>query len=237
VAPVRAIVVGVPARDEEESVAACIASIDRAATAVAPVPVVLVLAADRCTDATAVVAAQLAPVSVTLEVMCGAWGSAGAARAAAIERALAVIGGCPTETWIATTDADTTVGADWLSRQLDHVRSGAEAIAGIVELLDDRHRSERVVRAFQSIYRLEGDNAHPHVHGANLGVRADWYAAAGGFAGIEVGEDHALWTTLRRLGARCLSTIDGRVATSARLHSRAPDGFADTLRRATEAPA
>jgi glycosyltransferase involved in cell wall biosynthesis len=228
---IRGLVVGVPANDEEATVVDCLASIDRAARALPDVETVIVLAADCCTDATALRAGKIARMTTPLVVIDGRWGTAGGARAAAIDHGRQVLGHVdPATTWIATTDADTVVPRNWLGRQLQHAATGAGAVAGIIELRDDHHRSPVAELSFRSIYRVDDVGSHDHVHGANLGVRADWYDAAGGFPAVGVAEDHLLWNALRRVGARCLSTIDVRVATSARLHSRAAGGFADTLR-------
>ncbi len=233
---IAAVVVGVPACDEEDTIEECLSSIDRAAAQL-DVPTVVVLAADRCSDETESRARRADLTSVRLDIVRGQWRAAGAARAAAIRHGLALCAAPHEETWIATTDADSVVADDWLVRQLAHAASGADAVAGIVELRDDHHCNDRVVTTFHSVYAV-GELTHEHVHGANLGVRADWYAAAGGFAAVELSEDHLLWNELRRRGARCLPTIDGRVATSARLRGRAVGGFADTLRAAVEgAPA
>ncbi len=222
-----------PARDEAGSVAACLSSIARAARRV-PQPVVMVLAADCCADGTAEIAETVDAAPAHLVVVRGDWRSAGGARRAAISTGLALLADDPAGVWIATTDADTIVAEDWLERQLDHARNGADAVAGIVELIDDPAADMPTTSAFERIYRLDGPT-HPHVHGANLGVGAAWYRRAGGFRDVTCSEDHLLWQALQGLGAHCLSTIDVRVATSARLHGRAAGGFADTLRAAVEA--
>ena len=52
---------------------------------------------------------------------------------------------------------------------------------------------------------VEADGAtrwHPHVHGANLGVTAAAYLAAGGFSALRTGEDHALVRALETAGRR-----------------------------------
>ena len=227
-----AVIVGVPARNEASSVAACLRSIARAAHR-ARRPVVVVLAADCCTDGTAKIAETTDAAPARLVVVRGEWGSAGGARAAAISTGLALLADDTASAWIATTDADTIVAEDWLERQLDHARHGADAVAGIVELVDEPAVDIATVHAFERLYRLDGPT-HPHVHGANLGVDAAWYRRTGGFRAVTCSEDHLLWQMLQRLGAHCLSTIDVRVATSARLHGRAAGGFADTLRAAVD---
>jgi hypothetical protein len=76
--------------------------------------------------------------------------------------------------------------------------------------------------AFTANYR-QPRRTHSHVHGANLGIRADAYLAAGGWSDMLIGEDHdservrkthvGVWTTA------------SYVHTSARRRAR-PNGFA-----------
>jgi hypothetical protein len=70
---------------------------------------------------------------------------------------------------------------------------------------------------------------HPHVHGANLGIRADTYLAIGGFARISVGEDSALAQLAEAAEAAIVRTAVLPVLTSARLRGRAAGGFASYL--------
>ncbi|CAN5905598.1 glycosyltransferase [soil metagenome] len=71
--------------------------------------------------------------------------------------------------------------------------------------------------------------AHPHVHGANLGVRADVYLEVGGWRPLVTGEDHDLWDRVRASGRPVTSTMEVPVVTSGRRRGRAPAGFADLL--------
>lgn len=75
------------------------------------------------------------------------------------------------------------------------------------------------------------DIAHPHVHGANLGFRADAYLDAGGWSDLALAEDHCLWSRVRSQGWRVASSIACVVTTSGRLKGRAEGGFADSLRK------
>ncbi len=70
---------------------------------------------------------------------------------------------------------------------------------------------------------------HPHVHGANLGVRGDAYLAVGGFPPLAVSEDAALVGALALAGRTVLRTPSCPVVTSARRHPRAPGGFGTDL--------
>ncbi len=133
--------------------------------------------------------------------------------------------------WIANTDADTTVPLDWIHTQLHFANEGWTAIAGIVRVQDiDGDSGEIVARLFDD-YQVAADGSHPHVHGANLGVRADVYLNVGGWSPLSLAEDHCLWERVKRAGWSTLSTSRLMVTTSGRLTGRAAGGFADTLRR------
>lgn len=75
------------------------------------------------------------------------------------------------------------------------------------------------------------NDGHSHIHGANLGVSAEAYATAGGFMGLETGEDVALVEALRASGARITWSRAPRVVTSVRPNFKAPGGFGATLER------
>ena len=77
------------------------------------------------------------------------------------------------------------VPSDWLSLQLELADRGADAVAGIVEL--DVDADDRLRRAFGASYAVGRDGTHRHVHGANLGVRADLQYAVGGWRHLRNG--------------------------------------------------
>jgi hypothetical protein len=228
----RHLIVAVPARDEQTTIVDCLASIDRAATRVAA-PVTIALAADSCADATVEVALAMPLRRAELTVIEGTWGRAGAARAAAVAHALERIGSAD-RCWIANTDADCRVPVDWLAVQLQHARRAA-AVAGVVTL-DPTTTPHHLLAAFHRSYRIDGTR-HRHVHGANLGVWADAYTAAGGWCTrTTVGEDHALWRAVRAGGRPVTQTAASRVITSARIRSRVDGGFATDLSLLTTQP-
>ena len=90
------------------------------------------------------------------------------------------------------------------------------------------------VRGLFLLHYTVGSDSHVHVHGANLGVRADAYMSVGGFPSIALAEDHALWRALTAGGFRCRSSVALSVSTSGRLVGRARGGFADNLRALTD---
>ena len=232
---VRALVVGVPARDEETRIAACLLSVLAAVSALdRDVAVAVVVANDDSFDATDALIDTIAACEPLVHAIHGGWRSAGGTRRAAIDHGLHVLASAgftdANSIWIATTDADTTVSTDWLLRHLHHAESGHDALAGVVDLTDDDDRTAEVLATFTELYEL-GPESHLHVHGANLGIRASAYLAAGGFPEVTVSEDHALWNELRRQEFRVVSPVDVRVSTSVRLQGRAAGGFADTMAR------
>ena len=220
------LIVAVPARDEADSIRQCLRSIDQAAAEVA-VPVLVVVAADRCTDATVDVARQTATEYCTVIVIEGTWGRAGAARAAAVHQALQSLPSEHGPAWIANTDADCVVPALWLRIQLE-LATELDAVAGIVEL-DPLSTAPTMLEAFRADYLLDGDE-HSHVHGANIGICATAYRAVGGWCQqTVVGEDHVMWHALLDVGRRLRQTTALRVLTSARTRSRVLGGFATNL--------
>ncbi|MBN1095312.1 hypothetical protein JKP76_04220 [Blastococcus sp. TML/C7B] len=97
------------------------------------------------------------------------------------------------------------------------------------------HVPERFLAAYDA-WQGAGLVAHPHVHGANLGVRGSAYCAAGGFPPLAVSEDVALVEALVGAGRVVLRTPVSPVATSSRRAPRAEGGFGTDLDRlATDA--
>ena len=200
-----AVGVVIPARDEEDSIVECLDSVVRALDA-APAgdSSWIVVVADGCSDQTARLARRrLAGRGTVIECSVASPGTA--RRLGAAEVLTHFARRRPSEVWMANTDADSRVGVDWISHQL--------------QLAD---------------YATYEDGTHPHVHGANLGIRADAYIDAGGWSDLTVAEDHCLWSRVRRRGWSTIASVGSVVFTSGRLCGRAMGGFADTLRRRLE---
>ena len=221
----------VPARDEAERLEACLDALRwstlRLRHAIAPashaVTVSVVLVLDACTDASASVAAGFDEFTV----IAVDERNVGAARAHGVAAALAQLGGDPARTWIASTDADSTVPPSWLLDHLDHADAGADVVLGSVV----------PVRAELAPARaIEWDRRHPDgaargtVHGANLGIRASAYLGVGGFRALTVHEDVALVDALRSHAAVVVDDLGAPVITSGRALGRAPGGYTDYLR-------
>ena len=228
----------VPVRNEEVLLPRALAALAVAIDALIVVPqpdrpaVSVLLVLDRCTDFSARVAAHW-PDFDRVEIDAGA---VGVARRYGVQRALRRLGAIAAASvvgdieadriWIASTDADSAVPPNWLITQLAFARNGVDLVLGTVQPDDDLAAHELV--HWESLHTIvEG---HPHVHGANLGVRADRYLAAGEFAPVDRDEDRLLVAALRELGVAEARTALIPVLTSGRRVGRAPAGFAEYLR-------
>lgn len=220
----------IPARNEEATVRRCIQSVLASCDAGAHCREAwIVIVADRCTDRTADIARE--SLRSRGEVLYADAGSPGTARrlgVAAVMRHFSTRD--PRRVWLANTDADTHVPADWISTHLEYADASATAVAGIVQLDGVGLRAD-VLEHYRATYELAADGTHTHVHGANFGVRADAYLDVGGWSDATVAEDHCLWARLLSRGWRLKSPAASVVTTSGRLRGRATGGFADTLRR------
>lgn len=222
------IAVLIPARDEEELLPRCLKSIQRARLHLpAYVSSDVVVVSDRSADQTRSCAERILKDSgVVLGTMAGC---AGTARALAARAALRRYSGVLERCWLANTDADCELPESWLRDQIAVAARGYSAVAGTVNVDSFVGHEAAVEQRFRLTYTINPDGTHPHVHGANLGVRADAYIRAGGWSDLATGEDHDLWGRLKLGGHRHLSDASLKVITSGRRLGRAPSGFAQAL--------
>jgi len=225
--------VAIPARNEESLLPRCLDSVRQAKAELqslachALTTVDIVVVADSSTDQTAQIAAKILQASG--KAVCIGAGVVGTARATAARLLLERHPGNLSRHWIANTDADCVVPPDWLFNQLALAELGIEAIAGVVSVDDFSDFGPEMPAKFKATYLIEPGGGHPHVHGANLGVRADVYLESGGWSPLETAEDHDLWRRLAMKGVRRLATSAVTVQTSGRRKGRAPHGFAGAL--------
>ena len=213
---IRRIGVVIPARDESATIAPCLRSVEVAAGRLG-IPVSIVVVADGCLDDTADIARTFAGVEV-LELESS---NVGTARAVGSRRALSL-----GADWLANTDADSVVPANWLEVQRAFADAGAAVVIGTVR--PDFDDLTELQRAAWLAGHIPG-RPNGHVHGANLGIRASAYVAAGGYHPLPEHEDVELVERLMRHGPSVASDA-AEVVTSGRTFGRTPGGYARYLR-------
>jgi glycosyltransferase involved in cell wall biosynthesis len=222
------IAIVIPARDEQEMLPRCLRSVQNARQVLpSHITTDLIVVADQSTDDTFKIAQDFVRRNgVVVETDAGC---VGAARALGTQRALQRYRGAPNLCWLANTDADCQVPATWLKDQLAFANAGLAAVAGIVAVDSFAEHEAFVSERFYRSYLIHADGTHPHVHGANLGVRADAYLQAGGWQDLSTAEYHDLWMRLQNGRHKRVSDAGLCVLTSGRRIGRAPLGFAGAL--------
>lgn len=233
------VAVVVPVHNEEHHLARALAGIGAAADVLQAsqpkLDVAIMVVLDSCTDNSGPVAARLAVADPRIRLLQVSFHNVGRSRCAGItslmerlrRRAGPDLVQAAGRLWLANTDADSCVPENWLVRQVELADRGADAVLGTVEP-DPEGMDRELLRRWHARQPL--GEGHPHVHGANLGVRASAYLRAGGFPHQRSHEDRALVERLQRRGYRVTSTDTVRVLTSGRTEARAPQGFGAYLR-------
>jgi glycosyltransferase involved in cell wall biosynthesis len=228
---IRQVAIVVPAANEQDRIAACLQSIERARDHllrsrpdICTVQTVVVL--DACDDDTAEVAARFPGVHlIATNVRC-----VGATRQLGANHAIATTND-PRRLWLANTDADSEVPRNWLTHMVAEANTGADLVLGTVLPGAGLPRAVREMWLAQHQLR----RGHPHVHGANFGIRADVHLSLGGWESVGADEDTGLAQRAVSAGtARIVRTASIPVVTSARLVGRAPHGFSSYLRQLHE---
>ena len=222
-----ALAVVIPARNEEKRLPRCLQAVLRAddlmhAHLKAAPATRIVVVLDNCTDQSRAVVDRWPQV----EVLIRQFGNVGAARAAGVDHVLSTEVTADHPDWIACTDADSAVPVDWLLHQMDHARAGTDLLLGLVRPDGTEMLPNLMDRWLSRYQRVDG---HPHIHGANMGIRVGMYQKAGGFPLIAEHEDVALTHRIRSAGGRVVSTSHSAVLTSARTKGRTPGGMAGYL--------
>ncbi|OCB52807.1 glycosyl transferase [Mycobacterium vulneris] len=219
-------VVVIPAHNEAALLPRCLRAVTTAA-ACWQTPVLVVVVLDSCDDSSAQLAHRFGNDVHFISVQAG---SVGASRAAGFAYARSLCNHVDdSRVWYATTDADSRVDPDWLVRQ---TAPAVDMVLGVVRVADWRHHPAELVRHYLHAYEsdMRGINGHNHIHGANMGFRADAYWRLGGFRPLATGEDVELVERFETASYRIRRDASLSVTTSARRNGRAPGGFAGYLR-------
>jgi cellulose synthase/poly-beta-1,6-N-acetylglucosamine synthase-like glycosyltransferase len=253
----RAIAVCIPARNEAALLPACLGAIAAQAPDPRVASLTVCVIANNCADATAQTARRTAKalglsckvVSLRLDP-CRA--HAGEARRLALEVGARRLGAA--RDVLLTSDADTTTPPQWVSRTLDYLDAGYDAVAGRPRFSPIERRAlpgklRRRLAAIQGYenataflrHRLasSGDEPWPRhfsESGASLALTFEMYRRIGAIPAPAVGEDRALLEAVRAAGGRIRHPTDLYVHTSARMAGRAAGGASDTLHRWNDQP-
>lgn len=181
------------------------------------------LVLDSCTDRSADIAARFPDVeAIVVDAR-----RVGTARRLGATHALRDVTS-PDDCWLAATDADSQVPEHWLTTMVGLADEGADLVLGTVLPVGDHLPPSALARYHAGYVPTDG---HPHVHGANLGIRASTYLRLGGWPDLATGEDHALVAAAVTAGdVRIRRTGAVPVGTSTRLVARAPYGYSSHLR-------
>ncbi len=215
----------VPVANEADHLGSCLQHIADACARlleVAPEITVRVVAVlDACHDASEQIAVAHGVEIVRVEAR-----SVGSARRAGAGHLLHTHP-APELVWLANTDADSRVPRDWLTGMVEHADNGAHLLLGTV--VPGPGLLPTIAVAWQTNHLLR--EGHPHIHGANFGIRGDVYLRLGGWPELTNGEDVALAELAESAGDLHIErTARLPVVTSTRLHARAPLGFSSYLR-------
>lgn len=223
---IRELAVVIPSHNEGALLPRCLDAVAAAAELVLyrspAVRISVTVVLDRCTDGSADIVQRSA---LAEGITCRA-GKVGAARKLGIAHALRTARPPASQIWIANTDADSVVPLSWLHQQLLLAEQGWDVVVGTVEP-DPGDLTARQLRRWHAAHLLTEE--HPHIHGANLGLRADTYGTLGGFPEVAVHEDRDLVAAARAAGMKVKATDACRVLTSGRTRSTVAGGFATYL--------
>ena len=222
-----AVLVVVPVNNEDALLPRCIhalhAAVHEAGRTACPPIVEVALVLDGCTDRSRAIAEDSGFRVTGIEAT-----SVGVARAHGVRTALARFAATdPQDLWIANTDADSAVPTNWLTTHITAASAGYDLLVGTVRPdFDDLSPAQRTAWTATHTPGV----ANGHVHGTNLGLRADKYLEVGGFQPSAEHEDVGLVARLRsRPTTRELATAVCCVLTSGRSVGRTPGGYARHL--------
>ena len=240
-------IVAIPARDEAERIGSCLDALNSQRRC----PDVVVLLLNNCADQTEAVAATLQPklrfrLHVVNRDLPPPQANAGHARRLAMQIAADHAG---RNGVLLTTDADAIVPPDWVSRNIDALRVGADVVCGraVIDpaeaalipahLHEDDARECRLIALLDALAWMldrephDPQPRHTEASGASLAVRADAFWRVGGIPDIQSGEDRAFVRALWMMDLRVRHDPAMEVTVSGRVVGRAEGGMAGAIRR------
>ena len=232
---ITAVGVVIPAYNERALIGPCLAAVVAArehahSTVGRDIRVHILVVLDSCTDGME----REIRSDVGIDTVTCRYRQVGAARALGAQMAIRASAQPLGHLWLANTDADSRVPRHWLTHMIEAGNTGAHLTLGTVR--PDLGQASADYQRWLRFYSPH--DGHPHIHGANLGVRADTYLELGGWPTLPNDEDVELVRRARAApGVRIVRTGAIPVTTSARHHGRAPAGFAQHMFRLHTSPA
>ena len=252
------VVVALPARNEELSLAATLdalaAQIDRFGNPLAYESFEVLLLLNNCTDHSACVAHAWKRAHPRFGLHCcekdlpSESAHIGTVRKLLMDTALARLSGSNETCAILSTDSDSYVAPDWIAQNVRAIECGADAVGGEIRLIRDDLKSlssavrtayiqdrryQLLVAEMEDLFDPQEGDAWPrHLEhfGASLGCTPEIYVRAGGMPPVAKLEDVAFVDRLRHVDARLRHEPGVVVYTSARLEGRVATGLAGQLR-------
>jgi hypothetical protein len=249
-----AVVVAMPATDEEEMIAAALARLAEAFRFTRRAGG-LVVFANNCTDLTGEIVARAGPnfparVILLEGRLASAHAHAGWARRIALDAAADL---CEPHGALLTTDADTEVAPDWVETFCAALHADFDLVCGRIGMVERSDvvahapavrlaRVENGYAALQDRVRhccdqiigrqpIGGTRPHYFEAAASIGMTRALYRQIGGLPAVPSSEDRALVRAAELAGARILYNSRFSVKTSNRLVGRARGGLAESLSR------
>ncbi len=255
------VAVVIPARNEAAHLPATLQSLgtqrDQRGQDLDPRTFEVIILANNCTDQTATLARQFARdaastmfVHVVERTFDQTEAHVGTARKWLMDLAcqrLESVG--QPASLIVSTDADTRVRPDWVAANQAEIESGADAVAGIIDVDSGelRRLGPEIRRAYwlDRVYRrlkleleaivdpnpLDPPPCHDWHGGASFAITPAMYRRVGGLPPRPSQEDVALARALWWVDARFVHSLGVRVVTSTRLMGRTSGGHSEALTR------
>jgi GT2 family glycosyltransferase len=241
------IVVAIPVRDEAARIAPCLIALNKQMRP----PDAVVLMLNNCIDETETITrAMIQKLRFHLDVISRDLplhqADAGHARALVMDAAAKRAGASGV---LLTTDADTIVPPDWVTRNLHALHRGADIVCGraIIDPMeaamipahlhaDDAMECQLIALLDDLAWILDPEPhdplpRHTEASGASLAVSVAAFHRVGGIPTIASGEDRAFVRALWMLDAKVRHDPAIQVTVSGRIEGRAPGGMADAIRR------
>ena len=245
------VVVALPAKNEEQRIAAALEAVEVAACKI-PVPVRALVfvndTGDRTVEIVRCVRRNLSGCDIQVQTasLPPHMANAGTARRSAVDRAFALFGALDDDILL-TTDADARLQPDCLADMLAAFEAGADLVLAKLHCVPDpfepapppavylaqrkaewRHRVRELIEAVRSGHR-HFPPAHDDYGGAGIAAHVSVYRQLGGFRAVEFNEDFEFVRSADQAGLQVNRRSGATIDVLTRSAGRAAGGMAQDL--------